>query len=152
MSVLALDPGGTTGWATFGGEYRIANDGHGINMGQMGPHTHYQQLAAFIERLHAPSFTIVCESFEYRRGLRDNVELISREYIGIVNLIAAERDIPVHWQTAAKGKAFFKDEKIKYLGLWWPGHKHAMDALRHLLHYQMFEKHDQELALKLKGL
>lgn len=113
--------------------------------GQIGPYEHHAELCMFLEMNHVAETTIVCESFEYRKGLRDNVELISREYIGVVKLIAAQRNIPVVFQTAAVGKireskdgkagSFVQKRHLERMGLWSPGTPHAMDAYGHLLYY-----------------
>jgi hypothetical protein len=158
MRILALDPGGTTGWALYqGGPFALMdNPQRGIKLGHIGPMEHHLQLKEFIETEISHDFMLVCESFEYRRDQRDNVNLISKEYIGVVKRLQQERaskgtvPLRVHFQTAAKGKGFWTDQKIKKLGLWWPGHKHAMDALRHLLHYQAFGLNDQDLLRRLK--
>jgi len=153
MRILSFDPGGTTGWALWEGNGdRI---GTGYNFGQMGPGDHHLQLQQFVEQQHSgKDFQVVCESFEYRQNQdRTTVSLVSVEYIGVLKLIEQDRSYTfnkVVWQTAAKGKAFWTDDKIKKLGLWWPGHKHAMDALRHLLYYRAFELGDKDLFQKLK--
>lgn len=77
---------------------------------------------------------VVCESFEYRNNQhRDNLELYSLELIGVVKLYGHEA-----MQNAAKGKGFYKDEKLKKMGLYRPGVGHGRDAVRHLLHWFTF--------------
>jgi hypothetical protein len=41
---------------------------------------------------------------------------------------------------AQQAKAFWTDEKLKLVGLYEPGMKHARDALRHLLYLICFGK------------
>jgi hypothetical protein len=111
MKVIALDPGGTTGWATY--------DGNEYKCGQLGP-----------------DFIVVTESFQYRQGKwRPNVSLMSREYIGVTKLFCANNVHDYVEQTAAQAKALVTDDKVKAMGLWHTGWPHAMDATRHLLFY-----------------
>jgi len=145
VKIIALDPGGTTGWATF--DDTAPEGASKFNFGHIGPEEHHEKLQAFLELQTSQTDTrVVCESFEYRKGLRDNVVMVSLEYIGIVKLhceIYGMRQSPngsvvfpqLIMQTAATGKAFWKDDKLKRLGLFQPGWKHANDATRHLLTY-----------------
>jgi hypothetical protein len=131
--VIALDPGGTTGWAVWTMEANGDMDWH---LGQLGPEDHHELLYALLERETIHDFTVVCESFEFRQSRqRDNINLMSREYIGIAKLYEQERKNPVVFQTAAMAKSFVTDQKLKSMHLWHPGKKHAMDAMRHLVYY-----------------
>lgn len=132
MFIIGLDPGGTTGWASLD-----TNSGEWTHS-QLGPHEHHLELEKCLEsvlprKMHA----LVCESFEYRRDQRDNVQLVSREYIGVVKLFAQKYGTPVVFQTASQGKAFWKDEKLKLCNLHVPGNPHANDATRHVLAYML---------------
>lgn len=149
MRLLSLDPGGTTGWVIWEGKEEGVFSRGGYRAGHMAEdkHDHHLELKDFIEFEHSLDLQIVCESFEYRqRQDLTTVSLVSKEYIGVLKLIEQERKgtlLPVVYQTAAKGKGFFGkkqggDEKIRKLGLWLPGQKHAMDAMRHLLYYRVF--------------
>jgi hypothetical protein len=129
MKVIALDPGGTTGWATY--------DGNEYKCGQLGPEEHHQQLYGLLEFMETdPDFIVVTESFQYRQGKwRPNVSLMSREYIGVTKLFCANNVHDYVEQTAAQAKALVTDDKVKAMGLWHTGWPHAMDATRHLLFY-----------------
>lgn len=130
---LALDPGGTTGWVRYSPE---APSLMRFVTGQLGPEEHHERLYALLEREHTQKYTVICESFEFRQNKqRDNINLMSREYIGVVKLFRKERNVPVVFQTAGAAKGFVTDEKLKAMGLWVPGQKHAMDAMRHLVFY-----------------
>lgn len=142
---LAFDPGGTTGWASL--HFKL--DDEGIPVGkpswaceQIGPGEHHieleMMLEAVLEEDREPipfDYHIITESFEYRNKSRAGLVLDSVEYIGVMKLWCKKSGIPLHKQTAAMGKGFVKDENIKKLGLWYPGHKHAMDAMRHLIYF-----------------
>jgi hypothetical protein len=148
--VLALDPGGTTGWATYTAqrlrdpvEEKWEYYDEKFDCNEIGPEEHHQRLWTLLELQHTAEFTIVCESFEFRihDNQRDNVELISREYIGITKLYTIQRPASLRMQTAAKAKGFIPDKgpqanvKLRQAGLWVPSHKPAMDAMRHLLYF-----------------
>lgn len=155
--IVALDPGGTTGWAMWE-EGPLTLQSHStsdrFNCGQIGPDEHHKQLWDFLGTMQTHDFTIVCESFEFRQGKqRHNINLMSKEYIGVAKLFAAERmDTPVVFQTAALGKGFVSDAKLKAMGLYHPGHKHAMDAIRHLVYYMVIKEHRRDLIESWKDL
>jgi hypothetical protein len=153
--VMALDPGGTTGWATYTAERMPAVDGPEEYLkeewacGQLGPDEHHGALFDLLGLQQTAEFHVVCESFEFRntdRRHRDSLNLMSREYIGVAKLFYHQRMAPadfqqLRFQTAGKAKGFIPDsgpmanKKIKDAGLWYPNQKHAMDAMRHLLYY-----------------
>lgn len=170
VHVLALDPGGHTGWALYSADF-LTNGLTGLDdaspefynetilQGQMGPEKHHLELYDFLGMQHTTNFFIVCESFEYRQDQRPNVVLISKEYIGVVELFTQERnrtlpdDIKITHvpQTAATGKGFWypkvkgrKDSwdgsKLKAAGLYTPttDGRHINDATAHLLHWLTF--------------
>ena len=66
-TILAIDPGGTTGWARYQAE-RMVNpfnqeetfyNEHWLS-GQMGPQDHHEQLYGFLEDCHTHEYTIIC--------------------------------------------------------------------------------------------
>jgi hypothetical protein len=154
--IVALDPGGTTGWAYWQDQPNPQNPSQpNFMVGQLGPQEHHQGLYQWLEHLHVSDFTVVCESFEFRQqdvGTRMGINLMSREYIGVTKLFGQERNAPVVFQTAALGKGFVTDEKLKVMGLWWPGMKHAMDAMRHLIYYMVLKDGHKYLINSWKDL
>ena len=141
-TILALDPGGTTGWALCRYDFEPsaqivqARDVQWL-CGQLGPQAHHSELWSLLGMQHTQEYRLVSESFEYRNKSRAGLVLDSVEYIGITRLYSELRDVVLTMQTAAKGKGFVKDQNIKDLGLWSGGWKHAMDAYRHLLYYMV---------------
>lgn len=153
--IVALDPGGTTGWAMWQDRPLMEDAGlwNYFTIGQMGPEPHHEDLYASLELWHVSDYTIVCESFEFRQGKqRHNIVLDSKEYIGVVKLLQQQRNIPVVFQTAALGKGFVTDDKLKVMGLWYPGKKHAMDAMRHLIYYMVTKRGHKDLIASWKDL
>lgn len=157
---VGIDPGGTTGIAMLKQDI-IAGEWIGkpeFNFLQLGPHPHHLELYNFLEGFKSHNTHVVCESFQ-NRGM--DKQLVSAEYIGVV------RHFEQFWQQVLKrqfvwtqtastvtskkeGASFWQDTKIKKLGLWVPSQRHAMDALRHLLHHMTFTVEDQRWLMKLK--
>jgi hypothetical protein len=157
--IFSADPGATTGCATASWKPTSPSDQLTsveqikFTQFQIGPDAHHLQLWSI---LNGNSFTeIVWESFEFRQHVytdeegnpvvgRSKVELISKEYIGVLELFCALTSTKSHHRTASSAKRFINDEKIKQLGLWLPGMPHAMDATSHLLRYMVVVKKIQE--------
>ncbi len=147
ITLLALDPGGTTGWAKVTNRYTSEGfDPHHLvfSSGQVGPHEHHKELYKLMHTHDC--VTVICESFEFRQMGEDTkkkVELISREYIGVAKLWCDQWDRDIVFQTASTAKALIPDKgpeadrKLKQLGLYVPGQKHARDAYRHLIRYML---------------
>jgi len=138
LRIVALDPGGTTGWATF----TLDGSTQEWDCGQLeGPH--HNRLDQMLERFRTVEYHIVCESFEYRNVSRAGLVLDSVEYIGVMKRFCQERNVKYTMQTAAMGKvgnrttAFVKKSNLQKLGLWSSGNIHAMDAYGHLLYYMI---------------
>jgi hypothetical protein len=173
--ILALDPGGTTGWASYTANRIPAVDGpeeyydETFDCGQIGPEEHHGTLHHLLGAQQTLEFVLVVESFEFRNmdvRHRDNINLMSREYIGVAKLFAEQRmigpmvapSVSVHQrfvlQTAGLAKGFIPDKgpqankKIKDAGLWYPNQKHAMDAMRHLLWYLVNRDNRYDLVRK----
>lgn len=172
FTAVGLDPGGTTGWASYQANVLTNVPTHPRgwwreekwNCGQLDPPAHHNQLYTLLELRHTAEFHIVCESFEYRNESRAGLELVSKEYIGVVNLFVQQRglhlpnDYPkVHYQTAALGKvsnkSFIQKRHLQTLGLWSPGHenRHAMDAYGHLLYWLINGQYKRYDLLKRMG-
>lgn len=155
--VFAADPGVSTGcatatWEPTGLDDRLTSiDQITFNRWTMGPQDHHVELWC---TLSAGFYTnIVWESFEFRQNYFEDengrpipkmkVELMSREYIGVLRLYCDLYNVPSHHRTASSAKLFITDEKIKQLGLWLPGkaHEHEMDGTRHLLRFMTIVMH-----------
>jgi hypothetical protein len=140
MQIVAIDPGTTTGIATFG-------DTTGRwGRWQHGPQPHHKKL--WSDLAHNRPDTVVCETFIYQ--LRQKVILDSVEYIGVVKLFCEQTHVRYVPQAPAQGKGFWDDPKIRALGLWLPNMPHAMDATRHLLYYWM-QHCDDRFVRQLAG-
>lgn len=156
--ILAFDPGGSTGWAYAAAQQLNTMEDITFDCGHLGPEEHHIELWNFLtsqvplEGFDAP-LEIVCESFEFRQQTdphktKSKVELISKEYIGIIKLFAARADLPLTFYTASAAKHLVPDKgpesnvRLKQLGWYRPVTHwvHAMDATRHLLRYMVIDK------------
>jgi hypothetical protein len=173
FQVIALDPGGTTGWAQFRQEVLINPYGQlewidsrfplpaAILLGQIGPEPHYKELYDFLQRSLTHNTRVVCESFQ-NRGM--DKELVACELVGVVKMFEQDvSDTPcfsgrqwVFWETASQvtskkeGGSFWTDDKLKKLNLYAPDFRHAMDACRHLLQHMTFTMGDRRWLNLLK--
>lgn len=153
--VVALDPGGTTGWFQYDAEYmpdiNIPDKRELISWKttplHFGPHDHHEELYAALESSQIHDYYLAYESFEFRnfdKKYRDNINLMSREYIGVAKLFAQERGLyeqnRVFAFNAGMSKGFIPDKaknglaanaKLKAIpGFYHSGMKHANDAAR----------------------
>ena len=143
INIVALDPGGTTGWI----HWRPDSESVG---GQLGPVKHHLELYELLENFN-PTI-IVCERFDYR-SKKIKVVLTAREYIGVAELYQQTypQTVDLVMQPVMKHPtAFWNDIKLKQLGLYTPGKPHRNDATRHLLHYRVEVLHDIELVHLLR--
>lgn len=150
MRLVALDPGGTTGWATW-------DDDRGtIESGELTG-DHHLELYNFLD--FGNFDIIIYESFQYRRKEIDKgvaFVLDSVEYIGVIKLFV--QDVKYNFleppdliaQTPATGKGFWTNDKLKKVGAYKPGSEHEKDARRHLLQYMTFKLNRQEWLHKLR--
>lgn len=159
-TIMAFDPGGTTGYVTR--YWRYEEERFALKYGQLGPDQHHTDLWHLLQN-HNPD-TIVCESFQYRQeqNERHKIELISRDYIGMITLWAKLRQRLIVMQSPmvvmGRGGFFGKEnggnEKLKRIGRNIPGgekNRHARDAMRHLTHYEVFTLGREELLRPLKN-
>lgn len=142
MQLLVFDPGGATGWAN----YRQENDTWVITSGTEWESDHHIWLADKIcaaKHFGVPDLTVITESFEFRQNpdsamKRRGLELVSREYIGVMKYICELEDINLVQQMPAHALSFMTDTKLEKMGhLRTPLHecRHENDALRHLFFY-----------------
>jgi hypothetical protein len=117
---------------------------------ELGEDGHYQFYKALYEVM-TPNTIFIGERFLHLHEFanRPKIDLTAPEYIGVAKRAIQEHKWTAVWQNAAQacGKtAFWGDnskpgggnEKIKKLGLWLPGKRHAMDSLRHFLFWFSF--------------
>jgi len=136
--VIALDPGGTTGWASYSALWLpgdpVSYSYESWECGHMGG-PHHEQLESWLGMQRVQNYTVVCERFDDRQT-GHNVNLVAAEYIGVIKKYCETENVHLVMQMPGVAKPFVKNENLKLLDLWrgvkW---KHAMDAQRHLLWY-----------------
>lgn len=164
--IIAVDPGGTTGITRWLGPELQRPGRPEWTQIEIGPCSDAANLKKVMTCLsgHAIAaepfgpgvmpITIILEPFEFRKDdqNRDKIDYIAGEVVGVVKLWAFERSyVHLVMQGASYGvEGFWSDEKVKQIGLWRPGMRHAMDATKHILMYRTFKLDDQSLLMLLR--
>ena len=142
LTVLAFDPGGTTGWAMYQATKIINPEGEPEyfdevwSFGELGPGRHHKDIDYMLDMQRTEIYHVVTESFDNRPEKTTASELISRDYIGVMSLWGQRNHHPVHQQTSSMAKGFVDDKKLKVMNLW-SSSKHSRDATRHLILYMV---------------
>lgn len=150
--IIALDPGGTTGWVVHDLEDGKPSLPLKVSGGQLGPDLHHKELYDLLQITFEDSLIdgidklqVVCEAFTYRivrsGGTKmPGINLISKEYIGVARLWVQQRSLAYRpaWYEPMPSVAVGKDpwwnkERLKKLGVYTKGEPHRNDATRHLL-------------------
>lgn len=158
FTAIALDPGGTTGWASYTatkmewwdnreGPERFEWYEEHWNCGQFGSDDTEETIDILLGTMHTTEYHIICERFTVRPGKVGAQLDVAPKIIGEVEAFIKQRNrdieglrthqIKLHMQEVSAAKGFVKDRNIKKLSLWSPGFKHAMDAQRHLLYWMI---------------
>ena len=128
VSIVAIDPGQTTGWV-------LLHEDYDIESGHMGPDEHHLALWELLD--HATPDYVVYETFVYQnRPDAMTLDLSAREYIGVVKLWGLAAGVPTIPSIMATAKNLWKNQKLTRLrscGVFVPTNKHEKDALRHAL-------------------
>jgi hypothetical protein len=131
FTVVAFDPGVTTGFARgtwSDGLMTVKVGQHDLDHIEL-----YDQLD-----LLKPKY-VITEEFEFRNRARKGLELVSREYIGIFELWCQRNKRLLFRQKASRALGqYYSNDKLKHDKLYVASKPHAMDALRHLLHWYTF--------------
>lgn len=130
MFVVALDPGGITGWAVWASPHGV------VGGGQISGEDHRLQLIRFLTGMFCERSegTVVCEQFE-QRGMDTKVDQRALIYIATVQAFCEDAGIEFVLRRPSDVKSFWTDQKLRRLGLYVPGKPHQNDAERHLLSY-----------------
>lgn len=138
MKALALDPGGTTGYAIV----KLNRDaGHMLIVGESK--WSLVEMHDVLERFindEAETTHIIYEDFNYRNASRAGLDLTPVKLIGIIEYFREQFEpfVGFHLQSAATGKAFWSDDKLKARNMYAKGRKHGRDATRHLMQWLSF--------------
>lgn len=153
FTAIAIDPGETSGWAYYRAQMMGINTtasatgtvGTGLysyewydeewNVGQIDTSKSSEDLILLLEQNHTQEYWVICERFVPRPGKVGAKLDVTPHVIGAVELFIDDRKLRDNYvqQMPAQAKNFVPNATVKKLGLWYPGQKHAMDAMRHLL-------------------
>lgn len=125
MHVLAVDPGGNTGLATW-------KDGRWTAWAEPAE----QALITVHNELHAGELDqLISESFIISTATAKKSQdgLVSIEMIGVMRYLARVYGVKFETQTPSDAKSFATDEKLKAWEWWTRGVDHPRDASRHLM-------------------
>lgn len=134
-TVVALDPGKTTGWCIFAIENNCANL---ISAGQT------KDLLILLQRLPSKNSTWIFEGFA-RGNSSSGDQILTMQHCGSIETFAEQHLIECIMQYPASRKGFVKSAKVMVKELFKGGDKeyhHAFDAIAHALAY--FEKEGVE--------
>lgn len=134
--VMAFDPGETVGWALFDGPELIDCGQHRTTEWTRDQIIGLRDLI----RSTAPH-QVVFESYRvygWKTDSHANNEMHTSQIIGILRETCLEWDVPYAMQSAQIAKQFVTDDKLKAWNLWQTGQKHARDAIRHAVYWQIF--------------
>ena len=126
MNIATLDPGGTCGMALY--------DDGSVKLLEFSKGTDLLNAWAVLE-LIAGLEEVVVERFVPQPTKGYTWQSLSAMRVGAMLealIDASGLLIEVSWQVPSD-MTVASDERLKAWGWWWPGHPHAMDALRHLI-------------------
>lgn len=136
ITLLALDPGGTSGWSLW--QYDALTPLRHIEHGMIG-----DGLRGFIRWFsdfgNWQYGEIVAEDFilDGRTARPDTTPL---EILGMLEYACHQADVPLVRQRNVM-KVHAPDQLLKDKGLWWPGAGHDRDSARHALALMKTRKH-----------
>lgn len=132
FKALAIDPGGTTGFC------EATKTDKKLELWSYQKKLTPMEFRILLESdyLYKRIDYVICESFEFRKAARAGLDLTPAHLIGVT--MAYVEESALFMQTAATGKGYFSDDKLKQLGIYLKGRPHAMDAARHLLQWYKF--------------
>jgi hypothetical protein len=135
VRIIALDPGGTTGYAIA-----LVDDPRSFGFCYGQRKLDESALDKLLVEV-TPDY-IVCEDFEYRNRARPGLDLTPARLIGVVKLYAQQMTCELTFQKAelVKGKGHYTDNKLKAMNIYERGKPHGRDAVKHLLHWLTFKK------------
>lgn len=137
ISILALDPGETTGYC-----FMSVNVSTAYYAGQIDTPNIPQSVLKISEFLTERQVdVIVCEDYRVYSWKSDQhkwANLHTPQLIGCIKTLACIGDIPIHMQMAIEAKEFCTDDKLKAWGMYQEGQRHARDAIRHATSYLLF--------------
>ena len=136
-SLLAFDPGHTTGWAYYRNQELQASG----QLDTSSMKVAVPNLAQLINKYDP--LEIVLEEYRVYGWKTDTHawdELLTSRVIGAIETLSYSKlpNIPLYKQSASIAKTFCTDKKLKAWNFYVPSQKHARDAIRHGCYYILF--------------
>ncbi len=133
--VLAIDPGETSGFATF-------EDADLVDTGELKTKDMDLGVAAISGVLeHFKPEVLVCEDYRiYGWKTKDHAwsSLHTPQLIGAINTLAIWAGVPMVKQSAQVAKQFCTNDKLQQWNYYRKGEPHGRDAVRHGCYYILF--------------
>jgi hypothetical protein len=128
-SVLAADPGGMTGLATW-----RRNEGWG-DLVAWAQSSDEALVEAHMLIASGNFDLVVCESFHIsvQTAKKSQDGIVSIKMWGALEYLCSCYDVEFETQSPSDAKMFTTDEKLRALGWWTPGLDHPRDATRHVV-------------------
>ena len=139
-TVLALDPGETTGWSIFN-----STDGKHYNLVAQGQAKTWEMPEAVknladLLATYKPDHVVheVYAVYEWKAQDHSWSQIPTLRIIGCLETLCIQQSIPYSAQTAQIAKNFCTDDKLKVWNFYIKGARHARDAIRHGTYFLMF--------------
>lgn len=138
-TLLALDPGETTGVAAFGCVKDEATLVHGGQIKTWPITECVANLTKLLDDIKPDC--VVFESYQVYEWKSDShswSQIPTVQVIGSIQTLLIQRNIPYYTQTAQVAKGWCTDAKLEEWGYWLKGLRHARDAIRHGCYFLLF--------------
>ena len=139
-TLLALDPGETTGWSVW--QCTPGEDDVLIAWGQLPSWPMNLIASGFLELLKQYKPTrVVYEQYrvyDWKLETHSWSDVPTLRIIGSIETRLIDANIPYSHQTAQVAKQFVTDQRLKEFGFYKPALKHARDSIRHGIYYLCF--------------
>lgn len=102
----------------------------------------YDQLSRFINNHHRPD-VVAYEDYRvygWESETHKWAELHTAKLVGLIVCMAYDRGLDYCGRMAQAAKTQVTDDKLRAWGMYAKGARHARDATRHAIHYQLFGK------------
>lgn len=128
--LLAVDPGGTSGWA----ESTLQNPAADLTYGQYTPSEMAARLRLFCAQSSFEERVLLMERFTITVKTGKNTQQTDAlELIGLGRYLAEWHGVEFELQSPGDAKGFATNPQLKKWGVWVPVQDHARDAVRHLV-------------------
>lgn len=127
MRIIAVDPGGTTGYCSW------SDEDEGEPEFSAGQEASRNGFIDMVQRRAMWTDVIVCEDFRITmQTAKKSAQPDALKIIGALDYLAWKYGAKFVLQTPADAKRFGTDVRLRKAGFWTPGRRHANDAARHL--------------------